>query len=805
VIECFSMIEYDSSEWHLHVDQLTQKEALEAAISLAQTRGFACFPLHSYDFEAMSCTCYNPDCTVPAKHPACPHGHLDATTNADELRALFTETQSTYLNVGVSCGRVSGGIVVIDIDPRNGGWDSLGELEYIAEVQGVSLSTLSSSSGGGGAHLWYKLPSDLIVPKKTGIKAGIDLQGEGAYVVAPPSLHASAQRYVWGEDRQIVLLPPMFVEVAKERTRVEATAGGFTLPTGETLSDVLAGRARIPAGSRDEAFTSLAARFRFQGLSRDDASKLIIEVLENGTEQPDGNLFSEKQVLGKIDSAWRRLTPEPTEEGLEEAAETFLEALERQKAIEIEALPPVEFDDHDLLDGWTLAVDTDNANAQRLARRYRNRLFYFHDDRTKWWTCLEPDAIWRRAPNAAEKLGAVLESLIRLEALHAPHDEEDRDRLLALAHKCGSASTLAAAARRLSVHGDIDKGTQMPVDIFDRNPLLLAFQNGVYDLSANVFRAVTPEDLISRTTAYPYVPAATCPRFRKFIARVLPDDEVRACMLRLLGQSLLGADKEHYMPILTGAGANGKSTLLTVIRKVLGAYAGDVPTTVFVSRNGREAPFDLVRLEGIRFGMNTVEVEQDQRLNDGVLKAIISLDTLEARNLYEGFRSVPVQATLFMSANNMPHLTDTSYGMARRLLCFNFKVTIPEQERNTNMVEELLEEGPGILQLLVEECRRYREEGIVIPEEVAEWTSDYITSENPFLRFEARYLEQSVTEWVSFNALYALYLQWCDTEGEESQTKNAFARTLSKYPSKNTMIDGRVQRARRAKVIDKGA
>jgi hypothetical protein len=82
-------------------------------------------------------------------------------------------------------GSISSNVVAIDIDPRNGGLESM---------KGLSLpDTRIHKTGGNGFHYFYCIPE--VSPKKTGIYPGIDFIGEGGYCVMPPSLHASGQRY----------------------------------------------------------------------------------------------------------------------------------------------------------------------------------------------------------------------------------------------------------------------------------------------------------------------------------------------------------------------------------------------------------------------------------------------------------------------------------------------------------------------------------------------------------------------------------------------------------------------------------
>jgi hypothetical protein len=95
-------------------------------------------------------------------------------------------------NVAVVTGAVSG-LVVLDVDVRHGGADSLAQLEA---RYGPLPRTVEAITGGGGRHLYFAHPGG-VLHNKVGIRPGLDLRGDGGYVVAPPSLHPSGTRYQW--------------------------------------------------------------------------------------------------------------------------------------------------------------------------------------------------------------------------------------------------------------------------------------------------------------------------------------------------------------------------------------------------------------------------------------------------------------------------------------------------------------------------------------------------------------------------------------------------------------------------------
>lgn len=95
-------------------------------------------------------------------------------------------------NVGIVTGSISG-LVVLDIDPRHGGEQSLAQWEKAYEPLPL---TLEARTGGGGRHLYFQHPGG-VIHNRVGIAPGIDLRGDGGCVVAPPSIHSSGEAYTW--------------------------------------------------------------------------------------------------------------------------------------------------------------------------------------------------------------------------------------------------------------------------------------------------------------------------------------------------------------------------------------------------------------------------------------------------------------------------------------------------------------------------------------------------------------------------------------------------------------------------------
>jgi hypothetical protein len=118
------------------------------------------------------------------------------TTLADEEEVRGWFRRWPEANLGVVTGAISG-LVVLDVDPRHGGDQSLRALE---REHGALPKTLEAISGGGGRHVYFAHPGG-DVRNRVGIAPGIDLRGDAGCIVVPPSIHPSGRRYRWKAGR----------------------------------------------------------------------------------------------------------------------------------------------------------------------------------------------------------------------------------------------------------------------------------------------------------------------------------------------------------------------------------------------------------------------------------------------------------------------------------------------------------------------------------------------------------------------------------------------------------------------------
>jgi hypothetical protein len=128
-------------------------------------------------------------------------GCLDATTDPDMIRQWW-EADVTR-NVGIATGAASG-LFAIDVDPRNGGDIALEQLEA---THGPLPDTVEALTGGGGRHLLYRMTPALAPVTWSPIATGLDVKGDHAYIVAPPSIHPNGGVYAWEHSRHPLEVP----------------------------------------------------------------------------------------------------------------------------------------------------------------------------------------------------------------------------------------------------------------------------------------------------------------------------------------------------------------------------------------------------------------------------------------------------------------------------------------------------------------------------------------------------------------------------------------------------------------------
>ena len=210
---------------------------LDAAIEYATKYKWAVFP-----------------CSPTSKKPLTPHGCKDAKKSVGAIKAWWKKWPDA--SIGIATGSVSGLIVIdedLDEDKGLNGYEAVGEWE---RINGALPETVQCITGRGGYHLYYQY-TGTDIKNRAGILDGVDVRGEGGYVIAPPSMHPNGTEYQWEDAPDEIPLAPIndvvrrFLFGENEKTQ---GATDFKLPD------------RIQSGERNDTLFRLACSMQAQGL-----------------------------------------------------------------------------------------------------------------------------------------------------------------------------------------------------------------------------------------------------------------------------------------------------------------------------------------------------------------------------------------------------------------------------------------------------------------------------------------------------------------------------------------------------------
>ena len=150
------------------------------------------------------CACGLPDCESAGKHPIrrlVPHGLHDATRDQATVECWWRS--STHANIGIRTGGASA-LVVLDVDDEAGRLALRGLIAANGRFEARWVRT-----GSGGWHAYFAHPGSPVPNSAGRLGEGLDVRGEGGYVVAPPSMHQSNYRYRWARPDIVAELPTM--------------------------------------------------------------------------------------------------------------------------------------------------------------------------------------------------------------------------------------------------------------------------------------------------------------------------------------------------------------------------------------------------------------------------------------------------------------------------------------------------------------------------------------------------------------------------------------------------------------------
>ncbi len=382
--------------------------------------------------------------------------------------------------------------------------------------------------------------------------------------------------------------------------------------------------------------------------------------------------------------------------------------------------------------------------------------------------------------------------------------EELHKKIKMLGDRIRQMHTLVRSERILKL-ASVGVGSLGFVGKWDEKTWLLGCRNGVIDLKTGRKRPGKPDDYIQTVSPVMYQKNAECPRWEQFLFEVFNGDQMIVdFMQRLLGYAITGSQQEAVYPIFWGEkGRNGKTTIMEVLKYILGDMAYKTPTHMIMQglHNRGDGPNPLLmKFRGTKIVWTSEANEKDQ-LDAAVIKALSGNDTITARAPYakEPVEFQPTH-TLFTIVNPLPRVSASDDALWRRLVLIPFNLSFVdnpvkdwERQRDPGLMNSLKQEASGILNWLVKGALIWQEQGLRVPEALTSASQEYRQNEDILEYFLSDCCEVDMNNdllRVGFRPLYNAYKDWGVDAGFKSLNQKHFREQIEKKFGRIKIVNG---------------
>jgi len=327
-------------------------------------------------------------------------------------------------------------------------------------------------------------------------------------------------------------------------------------------------------------------------------------------------------------------------------------------------------------------------------------------------------------------------------------------------------------------------------NMLNKDPYIVACENGVFDFVNMVFRDGNPEDYLSIALPFEYIDFKSIDHPRvievdDFFQKVFPDREVRDYFLDQMCQVFVGGNHNKIMLFWVGEGNNGKTVTQTLFEKMMGRLAIKFNTTLLTGKkiqSGAANP-ELARAgDGVRWAVME-EPNADEVISSGILKALTGNDSFWARDLFQkgkDTREIRPYFKLAMICNNPPTIKDADKATWNRIRVIPFESTfLPENEcpfdieeqcalKQFPMDKNFSDRIPNMIQALawylIQRYKTINKLEQIEPDKVKMATDNYQRDNDIFKQFGQQCVIESNGSKLTPTTLYTYFKEWIREE-----------------------------------------
>ena len=726
----------------------------------------------------------------------------------------------------LNCGRA--GLVVIDCDRHDDSADGVKNFHDLCDEHGFDPEeTFAVSTPSGGVHYYFSrkgVDEDVKIGNSPGgLPDGVDVRGSGGQVVGPGSRTSDGEYRIVGEATQAVRIPDWLLDVLldKDSDRNHSM-------TTELLDEHVSPPAPDEEKDRQSAFeeTSADRIDNVKGQTSDvpmidwHNDPYILKVLDNAVDAvskaskgrrneelnakayscgkagvPEDLVLSDladaavsaglsiREAVKTIRSGWSSGQKEFDPYRIAQARQEWKDEQKASREEEVKDPDSDEAFKERMSRTTDVSVADELLNHTDLSGRH-----YYDPVSDKWMIRSSKGYI---APTSVKMFCASVSGYL----------SKLSSRMRALDMDSKKADSLESYRRAQAVAGVLANQIDIDHDVLDSSPHEILADGMIVSLVDGSVREVDPSrDMFTRYTEVPYTSSPSEDGMEK-LNRVLScvPEESRDYVLDWFGACLLGRMTQPAgVLFLVGNGSNGKSSLFSLMRRVIGTYLTN-PKREVLTESSKSSRFSTHTLKGARAALFE-ELPKGRHLNANVFKELSGTQRIRGERKGVDEEEFEMRATVVIATNHLPQVTDTDNAIWRRLNMVEMPYRFTSSPESDNDIladpslspesiaclspeDEMLQ---AALHVLVEHAKKYIERGWQLPplpERIEQANKRWREESDRIMMWAEECLEKcESSKFTLRDDLYDSYCAYVTSMGWRPLARNAWKQDIEAHP-----------------------
>jgi P4 family phage/plasmid primase-like protien len=261
---------------------------------------------------------------------------------------------------------------------------------------------------------------------------------------------------------------------------------------------------------------------------------------------------------------------------------------------------------------------------------------------------------------------------------------------------------------------------------------------------------------------------------KDFLASLVESDDDYELLIQIVAQALLQDENYQQAYLMTGGGSNGKSTFITLTTRLV----GDTNITAVSLQEIIENRFSAAELQGKLLNMYP-DLPKSSLKTTGKFKALTGADSITVEKKFAQPFKLRNKAVFAFSANALPSVDDSSFAFWRRWAILDFPFTF---KVDPTLIDKLAipQNLSGYLNLVIDKMNRIEKYGLTRSNKVEDAMNMWKKRSNSAYAYVTDMLEKSTTEYIKYDTLYNLYLNYCEENDFTALGKPKFTMELEK-------------------------